>query len=260
MTDSRTLPWDYLSSGFVLVLTSVSGAYAGSIQFTDPFNGSTLDPFWNANVQQEGYITFPSAAEVLPGCSQSVQFNSAGSADWVSLTHNFPGMTYGDASVWFYDTAAVPYTQGAYYTLLLGTQNPAGFFPTTCASLFTQNYDFPGNGDTYWYHVNWTNGESLDSASSVERTQGWHEYEIDDTATSLTMSVDGVLVYSASGGVPFNAVTLGMFGAYAPVTYWDDFSFNGDPAPVPEPGTLTLLVSALLGLGAFHLRRRRAKG
>ncbi len=29
---------------------------------------------------------------------------------------------------------------------------------------------------------------------------------------------------------------------------------------VPEPGTLTLLVSALLGLGAFCLRRRRAKG
>ena len=28
---------------------------------------------------------------------------------------------------------------------------------------------------------------------------------------------------------------------------------------VPEPATLTLLVSALLGLGAFYLRRRRAK-
>jgi hypothetical protein len=36
----------------------------------------------------------------------------------------------------------------------------------------------------------------------------------------------------------------------------------GDPGSsiVPEPGTLTLLVSALLGLGAFHLRRRGAKG
>ena len=31
-------------------------------------------------------------------------------------------------------------------------------------------------------------------------------------------------------------------------------------ATVPEPGTLTLLVSALLGVGAFYLRRRRAAG
>ncbi len=29
--------------------------------------------------------------------------------------------------------------------------------------------------------------------------------------------------------------------------------------PVPEPGTLTLLVSALLGLGALYVQRRRAK-
>jgi hypothetical protein len=36
-------------------------------------------------------------------------------------------------------------------------------------------------------------------------------------------------------------------------------TFTAVATAVPEPGTITLLVSALLGLGAFYLRRRRAK-
>ena len=35
---------------------------------------------------------------------------------------------------------------------------------------------------------------------------------------------------------------------------------DGQLVSTPEPGTLTLLVSALLGLGVVYLRRRGAKG
>lgn len=88
-----------------LALTSLSGVCAGTFQFTDGFEGSTLDPFWNNAFQQSGYITFPSAAAAHSG-SQCVQFNSTNTANdkEVVLSHSFPGMMYGDVSVWFYDT------------------------------------------------------------------------------------------------------------------------------------------------------------
>jgi hypothetical protein len=38
----------------VVGLTALSGSNANTIQFADAFNGSTLDPFWNAN-----YINVP---------------------------------------------------------------------------------------------------------------------------------------------------------------------------------------------------------
>ena len=44
-----------------------------------------------------------------------------------------------------------------------------------------------------------------------------------------------------------------------PTTYVDfPGAPAGSPVSTPEPGTLTLLGAALLGLGAFYLRRRRA--
>jgi hypothetical protein len=77
------------------------------------------------------------------------------------------------------------------------------------------------------------------------------------------MWVDGNIVYTGPGGIPFDSVSLYLsdwYGRPGFTTYYKDFSFNGSPATTPEPATITLLASALLGLGVVYLRRRRTKG
>jgi hypothetical protein len=48
-------------------------------------------------------------------------------------------------------------------------------------------------------------------------------------------------------------------GATSYVDFFGDPGAAWQPSPVPEPTTLTICGSALLGLGVVHLRRRRAK-
>ncbi len=137
----------------VLVLTNVSGAYAGSIQFTDGFEGSTLDPFWNANVQS-GSITL-STAKAHSGV-QSVQFSSVDSGEGkvLYLIHNFTGMMYGEVSVWFYDTGAGMESSNNVGITLMNSQL-ASTGNGELADLFADDYDYPGNGDTYVYGTSW---------------------------------------------------------------------------------------------------------
>ena len=69
---------------------------------------------------------------------------------------------------------------------------------------------------------------------------------------------------------PGELILMGSYDAGGVVAYGNLWPPYRDPyygpagwteyfEPVPEPTTLTLLTSALLGLGAFYLRRRRAK-
>ncbi len=73
------------------------------------------------------------------------------------------------------------------------------------------------------------------------------------------MSVDGIVVYSGPGGTPFDGIYLRMNSPYwrpAWVTYFDDLSFNGDPATVPEPSSVALLGIGAVGLLAYAWRKR----
>ena len=227
--------------GVGLALTNVSGVFAGSIQFTDPLNGSTLDPWWNANQQTSGYITYPSTYLGVP-CVQFTHYDEAASGA-VALVHDFSGPTYGDVSVQFYDTGAGQ-TYGGYIELIL--QNSA---LNESADLATTDMDWSGWPGSNQYNFGLFDGSTATSA--VSRTQDWHQYEIDDTPSSLTISVDGIAVYTGAGGIPFDSIQihLGNF-QYRPgfTTYFTDFSFSGQTAP--EPSTI-----ALLGVGAARPRR-----
>jgi hypothetical protein len=257
---SKTMVRGLLAAAAVLALANLSGVYAGSIQFTDSFAGSTLDPWWNANSNGPGpgYITYPSSYLGVP-CVQLTTVNT-GQGNDLYLTHDFSGMTYGNASVWFYDTGA-GLVSGNYMGLGLSNSTLGG--PGTdgepVGTLGTADYGPPFQLGYDYLAQGWFVG-TVDTG--VVRTQAWHLLDIDDTAQSLTMSVDGNVVYSGPGGTPFDSVGIGLgdwSGRPGFTTYYRDFSFSGSPVATPEPATLTLLGSALLGLGVVYLRRRGAK-
>jgi hypothetical protein len=94
-----------------------------------------------------------------------------------------------------------------------------------------------------------------------------------DNGTTATMSLaaDGSGGLDLEGGghfsipLPDGPTTLTfrlitMADTQYPGSHYGSMTITNFGITVPEPGTLTLLVSALLGLaGAFYLRRRRAK-
>jgi hypothetical protein len=190
--------------------------------FTDNFEGPALNPFWST-VTQSGSISL-TTAQAHTG-KQSVQLSSTetGVQKEIELLHNFSSPTYGVTSVWFYDTGA-----GA------DSSNYIGFSisgSNLYASLGTYDYGFagggPGRGDQYDYYDQSYTSNSV--ASGVTRTEAWHQATFNDTAQSLIIQLDGVTIYTRSGGTPFDQVALGMSGpSWRPawVSYFDDFAFT----------------------------------
>ena len=74
--------------------------------FTDGFEGAALDSFWT-KTEISGFVTMPSTEAAHSG-SQSVKFTStnSGVSKNVGLGHDFGAPTYGEVSVWIFDTGA----------------------------------------------------------------------------------------------------------------------------------------------------------
>jgi hypothetical protein len=240
---------------FVVALGLVLGgelasASAGPLDFSDNFEGSTLNPFWNDNFAQSGSITFPSTLQAHTG-TQSVQLNSiAGNQIDVFLQHDFATPIFGTVSVWVYDTPALQ-TSGNYIQLYLRNNS-------TLTSAQVQSYDYnlgPGNGGNYYV----TPFGGSDINSGVARTPAWHEFQIIDLPNSLILSVDGTQVYSGPAGTAFDLLRFGIYGpSFRPgeTEFVDDFSFTQFTA-TPEPATLTLLAIGIAGMAGYGWRRRK---
>jgi hypothetical protein len=223
--------------------------------FADGFEAPTLDPFWSTFIQG-GSITL-SKAQAHSGV-QSAQFSSfdTGSNKYEQLFHNFASPTYGQTSVWIYDTGAG-----------VASSNYIGFAvtsPSFSAGLTTFDYGFagggPGRGDQYDYFDEPIVPNSL--ATGINRTLAWHQYQIIDTPQSLSLMVDGMTVYTRAGGTPFTQVLLysqapGFRPAFT--QYYDDFAFQSPSASAPEPSSFLLMGSAGLALVAIRFLRCRQR-
>lgn len=187
-------------------------------------DGFEPEPFWTVSAQP-GCSAAPSTAMSHTG-DWSTRFVSTntGQPKGIGLIHQFAGPIYGRVSVWVYDSGA---DVGSSNYLALTLTNTA---LQKNVNIGTFDYDLgPGNGgDVYYYQFCCANQPIR---SPIDRTQGWHHWEIDTTEHSLELRIDGVTVYSSPQGEPFDHIGLAMFGpSWRPawVAYFDDFEFVED--------------------------------
>ena len=209
----------------------ISAAHA---DFVDNFEGTTLNPFWSKS-EQSGSVVFPGTTRAHSG-SQSVELVTTNSSldKWVFLNHQFSAPTYGTISIWVYDTGA-NISSGNYIQFYASRTN------NTVAELLTFDYDLgPGLGGSFYYYA--LGGQPV--STGIDRTQSWHLFYISVLPGSLSMSIDGVVVYSGAGGQPFDKISLLLSGpSWRPAwkVQFDDFQF------IPDPG-LTVQMYAGMNL------------
>jgi murein DD-endopeptidase MepM/ murein hydrolase activator NlpD len=221
-----------------LILLHVAHSQADPIAF-DSFEGSSIDPFWTLT-QHNGNAQL-SSAQSHSG-SQSVQLTAKGGGQVdVWLTHVFSESLQGTLSVWFFDTGTGTYA-GLYAS---DSTNPAYGFASNVADWS------PGYGSPYIWH-----GPGVgESRTSVMRTPGWHQLELDITPTGFSALVDGVITGSVSGSFTFDTVQLLVSGpSITGTSYFDDFQVR-EVATVPEPGSLLLIGSGLLAMAWRRCRK-----
>jgi hypothetical protein len=206
------------------------------VRFAEAFEGTGLNPFWSLH-EVAGSITLPASAPAHGG-DRAVQFttHSTGGERQASLIHPFAKPVFGRVSVWVFDTGAD-----------VGSSNSLGLYVSNrglgvSAGVFAMDSDLgPTDGGEYYY---------LDfqgaTGHGVDRTPGWHLFTIDSTPTAITFAVDGQVLFSRSGGTPFDTVELRMVGSdLRPgwTAYFDDFEVLIETTDTAGPAVADVLVA-----------------
>ncbi|MBV9303967.1 MAG: hypothetical protein JOY62_14875 [Acidobacteriaceae bacterium] len=198
--------------------------------FSDSFEGTQIYPYW-ALTQDYGTVTL-SKDQFYSG-AKSLEFASAsGGERTIYATHKFPRHTKGTVSVAFYD-----YAPGQ-ETLYEGLTLEDSAVQSHVASVGTNDYDaycykaFVGS-DGQGPHANCGQYPGSET-TNVKRTLGWHVFSISYDVSSVSIAIDGTVVYTANvAGYEFDTVILSIDGPYwrpNTIAYFDNFSF--EPLPL----------------------------
>jgi hypothetical protein len=148
---------------------------------------------------------------------------------WTAITSTIAGSTYTDASTNAPTYAGVPIFNTAGQLVLADGESLYAYTSTLQDPIKYNQYGAPVPPPDFVLTGGFAGGPHAGPLGENFATTG------DFTSTSLT----------------WNTYVSLPYGHMAPV-----YALS---SVIPEPGTLTLLSTALLGLGAFYLRRRRAK-
>ena len=214
----------------------MAGTANAQLNYSDDFEGGNLNSFWIPIVNR-GTVTFPFTAQSHSGV-QSVELR--GLEDGGSHLRHSLGASYGQVSLWVYDTGS-DLTRGSSFSLNLG-----GVLLGTIGNAAAQ----------YDYNIPLGSGSSENApiiASAVNRTPGWHQFGVDSQLDSLTISIDGTQVYSGEGGHPITLLDFAVVTTSGHPSWSYQFDdFQATLVPVPEPSTV-----ALAGIGAIVVLARR---
>jgi len=221
---------------------------AMALTFSDSFEGTALNPFWTVEYQDSGTIGL-SSAQSHSG-TQSLQLSStSGGQRNLWLTHDFGEKMVGSVSVWFYDSA--PGQQTLYSHLMMYDMSVS---PTTLGfETFIGIMDY----DASYYYAMTASSVIPPVPSVIARSVGWHKYEAVFGDAETKLYIDGTEVYSALGEYGLTRLSLQLSGpSWRPdaTSYFDDFSAN--VRPVPLPPTALLLGTGLLGLAGWRRFRK----
>jgi hypothetical protein len=204
-----------------------AAAAAPSEPFSESFEGIQIYPYWTLT---QGYGTVALSKDHAYSGSQSLKFASlaGGQRDMVA-THTFAQPTKGSVSIAFYDAAPGQETLYEYLTLT-NSKNP-----NQAASVGTRDFD------AYCYSAAITDGATglgpnancgiypQITTAPVKRTLGWHVFSIHYDTASVSLAIDGVVVFTTALNFEFDTIQLVVAGPYwRPNTtaYFDNFWFT----------------------------------
>lgn len=178
-----------------------------ALGYNDSFEQTALGPGWQTTTQF-GAISL--STEQAHSGAQSVKLSSTdGYQREIHLTRYLSSPVEGTASIWFYDTAPGQATLYSRFILSAGSDFVAG--------VYIQDYD-----GGYYYAAG---GGVGGGPTSVQRSAGWHHFEIDTALGQIR--IDGVEVVAFPGGLAFDNIDLNLTGPGGrpnAVYYFDDLS------------------------------------